>query len=125
MAMALGTPLGLVAGLVMLATAAGLAAGLPLLPDRAGPASLLMIAGATGLPPGLAFGARVVGLEATFEAGDLLGLLGIAGAATWVVSMMAAARSIGLPAGRGHSATETFPRVALGIAVLTIVAGPG
>jgi len=124
MAIALGTPLGLVAGLVTLATAAVLAAGLPLLPDRAGPASLLMIAAAAGLPPGLAFGARVVGLEATFEAGDLLGLIGIAGAAVWVISMVAAARAIGLPAGRGHPANETFPRVAMALAALTLVAGP-
>jgi hypothetical protein len=124
MAIALGTPLGLVAGLVALATAAVLAAGLPLLPDRAGPASLLMIAAAAGLPPGLAFGARVVGLEATFEAGDLLGLIGIAGAAVWVISMVAAARAIGLPAGRGHPANETFPRIAMALAALTLVAGP-
>src|SRR6202165_1922065 len=53
MAIALGTPLGLVAGLVMLMTAAVLAAGLPLRPDRAGPWSLLMIAAAAGIPPRL------------------------------------------------------------------------
>jgi hypothetical protein len=121
MAIALGTPLGLVAGLVALATAAVLAAGLPLLPDRAGPGSLLMIAAAAGLPPGLAFGARVVGLEATFEAGDLLGLIGIAGAAVWVISMVAAARAIGLPAGRGHPAIETFPRIAMALALVQSV----
>ena len=83
-----------------------------------------MIAAAAGLPPGLAFGARVVGLEATFEAGDLLGLIGVAGAAVWVISMVAAARAIGLPAGRGHPANETFPRVAMALAALTLVAGP-
>jgi hypothetical protein len=124
MAIGLGTPVGLVAGLVMLATAAVLAACLPLLPDRAGPASLLTIAAAVGLPPGLAFGARVIGLGATFEAGDFLGLIGIAGAAAWVMSMLAAARAIGLPAGRGRPATETFPGVAMALAALTLVAGP-
>ena len=124
MAIALGTPLGLVAGLVTLATAAVLTASLPLLPDRAGPASLLVIAAAAGLPPGLAFGARVVGLEATFEAGDLLGLIGIAGAVVWVISMVAAARAIGLPAGRGHPANETFPRIAMALAALTLAVGP-
>ena len=124
MAVALGTSLGLVSGLVMLATAAVLVACLPLLPDRAGPASLLAIAAAAGLPPGLAFGARVVGLEATFEAGDFLGLIGIAGAAVWVLSTVAAARAIGLPAGRGHPVSETFPRVAMALAALTLVAGP-
>src|SRR6202521_1187594 len=124
MAIALGTPVGLVAGLVMLATVGLLAACLPLLPDRAGPASLLAIAAAVGLPPGLAFGARVLGLEATFEAGDFLGLIGIAGAATWVISMVAAARAIGLPAGRGRPATETFPRPAMGDAAVLLIAGP-
>jgi hypothetical protein len=124
MAISLGTVVGLVAGLVMLATVGMLAACLPLLPDRAGPASLLTIAAAVGLPPGLAFGARVIGLEATFEAGDFLGLIGIAGAAAWVISMVAAARAIGLPAGRGRPATETSPRIAMGLAALILVAGP-
>src|SRR3989442_627857 len=79
MAIAVGTPLGLVAGIVILATAAALVAGLALLPDRAGLASLVTIAAAVGLPPGIAFGARVVGIEATFEGGDFVGLVGIAG----------------------------------------------
>ena len=120
----LGTPLGLAAGLATITAAAALAACLPLLPDRAGPASLVAIAAAAGLPPGLAFGARVLGLEATFEAGDLLGLLGIAGAVAWVVSMIAAVRAIGLPAGRGHPAVETSPRGAMALAALTVAAGP-
>src|SRR6266849_4389246 len=95
MGISLGTPLGLVAGLATLAVAAA-----------------------------LAFGVRVIGLEATFEAGNLLGLLGIAGAATWIVSIIAAARAIGLPAGRGHPASETAPRAAMGLAAATVVAGP-
>jgi len=95
-----------------------------MLPDRAGPATLLAIAAAVGLPPGLAFGARVVGLEATFEAGDFLGLIGIAASAAWVVSMVAAARAIGLPAGRGHPSSETFPRASMAVAALILVAGP-
>ncbi len=124
MTVALGTPVGLVAGIATLASAAAMAACLPLLPDRAGPASLVAIAAAVGLPPGLAFGARVVGIESTFEAGDFLGLIGIAGAITWAVWMVAAARAIGIPAGRGHPATETFPRIATAIGGLTLVAGP-
>jgi hypothetical protein len=124
MAIALGTPLGLVAGLVMLGTASGLVACLALLPDRAGVASLVAIAAAIGLPPGLAFGARVVGIEATFEAGDFYGLIGIAGAATWAMWMVAGARAIGLAAGSGHPAVETFPRIALAIAAISFVAGP-
>ena len=89
-AIAMGTPLGLVAGLILLATASLLIAGLALLPDHAGIASLVTIAAAVGLPPGIAFGAR----------------------------------AIGLPAGRGHPAAETFPRVSLLIALVTLAAGP-
>src|SRR5579864_594831 len=124
MTIALGTPLGLVAGLLSLATASALTASLALLPDRAGLASLIAISAAAGLPPGLAFGARVLGLESTFEAGNSIGVIGLAGAATWVVWVVAAARAIGLPAGRGHAVAETFPRIAMAIAGTTIVAGP-
>jgi hypothetical protein len=124
MTIALGTPLGLVAALLSLATAGMLTASLALLPDRAGLASLIAISAAAGLPPGLAFGARVLGLESTFEAGNAIGVIGLAGAATWVVWVVAAARAIGLPAGRGHAVAETFPRIAMVIAAATIVAGP-
>jgi hypothetical protein len=124
MTVALGTPLGLVAGLIALIAAAAMTACLLLLPDRFGPASLVAIAAAVGLPPGLAFGARIVGIESTFEAGDFYGLIGVAGAVTWVLWMVAGARAIGLPAGRGRPANETFPRVAMMVAALTLAAGP-
>ncbi len=124
MTVALGTPVGLVAGLATLATSGAMTCCLSMLPDRAGPASLVAIAAAAGLPPGLVFGARVVGIESTFEAGDFFGLIGVAGAIAWVVWAVASARAIGLPAGRGHPAPETFPRIATAIAGLTLVAGP-
>ena len=123
-AIAIGTPLGLVAGLILLATASALVACLALLPDRAGIASVVAVAAAVGLPPGLDFGARVVGVEATFEAGDFLGLIGVASAAAWATWMVAGARAIGLPGGRGRPASETFAGVAMLIATLTLVAGP-
>jgi hypothetical protein len=123
MAIAIGTPVGLVAGIVVLAAIGLLAACLPLLPDRAGPATLLTIAAAAGVPPGLAFGALVVALAATFEAGDFMGLIGIAGAAVWILFTVAAARAIGLPAGRGHPAIETSPRTAMALAAILLVAG--
>ena len=124
MSVALGTPLGLVAGLITLAAAAAITACLSLLPDRTGPASLVAIAAAVGLPPGIVFGARILGIESTFEAGDFYGLIGIAGAVTWVLWIVAGARAIGLPGGRGRPINESFPRVALGIAALTLAAGP-
>jgi len=123
-AIAIGTPLGLTAGLILLGTASAMVACLALLPDQAGVASLVTIAAAVGLPPGLAFGARVLGIEATFEAGDFLGLIGLASAATWATWMVGGARAIGLPAGRGHPLAETFPNVSLAIALLILVAGP-
>ena len=123
MAIAIGTPVGLVAGIVVLAAIGLLAACLPLLPDRAGPPTLLTIAAAAGVPPGLAFGALVVALAATFEAGDFMGLIGIAGAAVWILFMVAAARAVGLPAGRGHPAIETSPRTAMALAAILLVAG--
>jgi hypothetical protein len=124
MTVALGTPLGLVTGLTALVAAAALVAGFSLLPDRAGPAALIAIAAAVGLPPGLAFGSRILGIESTFEAGDFFGLIGVAGAVTWVLWMVAGARAIGLPGGRGRPNTETFPRIAMAAAALTIAAGP-
>ncbi|MHB8688650.1 MAG: hypothetical protein ACYDB4_15875 [Candidatus Dormibacteraceae bacterium] len=124
MTVALGTPLGLVSGLMTLAFAAAMTAALSLLPDRGGPASLITIAAAVGLPPALGFGARAVGIESTFEAGDLFGLIGVAGTMVWVLWMVAGARATGLPAGRGRPVAETFPRVAMAVAALTIVAGP-
>jgi hypothetical protein len=124
MTVALGTPLGLMAGLVTLAVVATMTACLSLLPDRAGPASLITIAAAIGLPPGLVFGARIVGIESTFEAGNFFGLIGVAGTAAWVLWMVAGARATGLPAGRGRPTSETFPRVAMIVAALTLAAGP-
>jgi hypothetical protein len=124
MTVALGTPLALVAGVITLAFAAAMTSCLALLPDRAGPASLVTIAAAVGLPPALGFGARIVGIESTFEAGNFFGFIGIAAAIVWILWMVAGARATGLPAGRGRPVAETFPRVAMAIAALTLVAGP-
>ena len=123
-AIALGSPLGLVAGVLTLAAASALVACLAMLPDRAGLAAVVTIAAAVGLPPGVTFGARVIGIGSTFEAGDLLGLIGVAAAIAWALWVVAGARAMGLPGGRGHPATETQPVAALAIALLTLVAGP-
>jgi len=124
MSLAVGSELGLVAALILIATSAVIAVCLPLLPERGGPPSLLVAAAAAGVPPGLAFGGRLLGLTAAFEAGGGMGLIGLAGVATWLLSAAAAARSVGLPAGRGRPATETFPGVAAALGGLAVVAGP-
>jgi hypothetical protein len=124
MSLAIGSELGLVAALVLIATSAVIAVGLPLLPERGGPPSLLVAAAAAGVPPGLAFGGRLLGLSAAFEAGGAMGLIGLAGVATWLLAAAAAARSVGLPAGRGRPAAETFPGVAAVLGGLAVAAGP-
>src|SRR5438132_195860 len=55
----------------------------------------------------------------------LPGLAGVASAAVWATWMVGGARAIGLPGGRGHPLNETFPRVSMLVAALTMVAGPG
>jgi formate hydrogenlyase subunit 3/multisubunit Na+/H+ antiporter MnhD subunit len=123
MAIAIGTPLGLASGLILLMTASAMVAALALLPDAAGIASLVAAAAAVGLPPGITFAARVVGIESTFEAGDFLGLIGIGGAAAWVIWMVGGARAVGLPGGRGHPLEETAPRASMVISLLALIAG--
>jgi hypothetical protein len=124
MSLAVGSELGVVAALILIATSAVVATSLPLLPERGGPPSLLVAAAAAGVPPGLVFGGRLLGLSAAFEAGGAMGLIGLAGVATWLLSAAAAARSVGLPAGHGRPATETFPAVAAVLGVLAVVSGP-
>lgn len=124
MSLAVGSALGLVAALILVGTSAVIKICLPLLPERGGPPSLLVAAAAAGVPPSLAFGGRLLGLGAAFEAGGAMGVIGLAGVATWLLTAAAAARSVGLPAGHGRPATETFPRVAAVLGGLSIAAGP-
>ena len=124
MSLAVGSLLGVIAGLVLVASTAVVAVCLPLLPDRGGRAALLVSAAAAGVPPGIVFGGRVLGLGAAIEAGGAMGLLGVAGVATWLVGAAAGARSLALPAGRGRSSIETFPRVSLVIGAAAIALGP-
>jgi hypothetical protein len=124
MSLAVGSALGLVAAFILVATSAVIAICLPLLPERGGPQSLLVAAAAAGVPPSLAFGGRLLGLGAAFEAGGAMGVIGLAGVATWLLAAAAAARSVGLPAGHGRPATETLPRVAAVLGGMAIAAGP-
>lgn len=123
MSIAMGTPVALVAGLLLLATASALIASLPLLADRSDAASLLAIAVCAGLPPGVAYGGRVLGVATTFEAGDFFGFYGLAAVAVWALWVVASARAVGLP-GAEASAQESFPRAAGAIALITMLAGP-
>ncbi|HVH64304.1 MAG TPA: hypothetical protein VNA65_11965, partial [Candidatus Dormibacteraeota bacterium] len=123
MSIGLGTPVGLVAGLVLLATAAALNTCVALLGDGANGATLIAIAACAGLPPGIAFGALALSIESTFEAGDFLGFVGLSGIVTWAIWVVASARAAGLPASEASTA-ERFPRAAAAIALVTMLAGP-
>ena len=119
-----GSTVGLVAALILLVAGALIATALPLVAGRPGPPSVLVVAAGAGMPAGLAFGGLVVGLAATIEAGGALGIVGLAGVATWLLAAAAAARSVRLPAGLAEAAPESRPRVAAGLAGLALAAGP-
>ena len=119
MAVAVGSALGLVAALILLASSAVVAACLPLLSGDAGVGTMLVTAAAVGAPPGLAFGGRLLGLDAAFETGEAMGLIGLAGVATWLLSAAAAARSAGLPADR----EPAEPAEPAGVQAVAVVMG--
>ncbi|HYM67253.1 MAG TPA: hypothetical protein VEW68_08190 [Patescibacteria group bacterium] len=121
----IGTPLGLAAGVITLVTSAALVASLALLPETPGTHALVAIAAAVGLPPGLAFGARVIGIASTFEAADYVGLIGVGGAVAWAVWMVAGARALRLPATGTLRPGTGFARISTGIAAASLLAGPG
>jgi formate hydrogenlyase subunit 3/multisubunit Na+/H+ antiporter MnhD subunit len=101
-ALSLGTPLGVAAAVTGLAAGALVTALLPLLPDGPRADAWLGLAVVAGLPPGVVFAARLIGLEAGFEAGAVPGLLAIAAAGAWLLGFAGAARAIRLPSlGRG------------------------
>ena len=119
---AVGSELGLVAALVILVSAALLVAAIPLIAGASGPPSLLVAAAGVGMPAGLAFGGLLLGLAAAFEAGGPLGIIGLAGVATWLLVAAAAARSVRLPA--DSEPADSRPRIAAVLAGVALAAGP-
>ncbi|HUZ89521.1 MAG TPA: hypothetical protein VMU49_06805 [Candidatus Acidoferrales bacterium] len=97
-AIALGTPLGVAAGISAVFATASLAAVLPLLPESNSGLGLLGLAVAAGAPPGLVFGARLLSLEAAFESGTVPALIALVAASAWLLSIAALARCVWLPA---------------------------
>src|SRR2546430_7795521 len=102
MSVAVGSALGVVAAVILLTAAAVTTTCLPLLPQKRGAASLLVVAAAAGVPPSLAFGGRLLGLDAAFEVGGAIGLIGVAGVAAGLGSVGAAARAGRAPRGPGR-----------------------
>jgi hypothetical protein len=123
LSLALGTPLGGVAAVTAVA-GLGLGAGLaPLVPQGRGNGGLLGIAVATGAPPGLAFGAWLLSIQAGVEAGPAFAFIGLAGALAWLLGLAAAGRAIRLTEGAPPTRAEARgSALAIG---LSLVAGAG
>jgi formate hydrogenlyase subunit 3/multisubunit Na+/H+ antiporter MnhD subunit len=100
MAISLGTPLGLAAGIIgILAATVGAALGLVL--PAGGRVTLLGVPLVVGAPPGLTFGARLLTVEATLAAGGQMALWAIVVGVAWFLGYAAAVRAASLPAGPG------------------------
>jgi formate hydrogenlyase subunit 3/multisubunit Na+/H+ antiporter MnhD subunit len=120
MALGIGTPLGLAAAVTTVLGAALLAGTLPLVPSARGRIGLLAVAAAVGLPPTLAFAARLLDLEAGFEASGVYSSLAVALAVAWLLSIAGGARALAaLP--RGDAAAG--PRYGAAIGVAAAAAG--
>jgi len=121
---AVGSKLGLVAALIVLASGSLLVISLPLVAGRSGAPALLVTSAGVGVPAGLAFGGLLIGLVAAFETGGAIGLIGLAGVATWLLAAAAAARSIRLPSGWTGTVADSRPVLAAALAAVALVAGP-
>lgn len=123
LAFAVGTPIGISAGVTTLLVAAGLAALLPLLPEgpesRSAPLLLALVAGA---PPAATFAARALVLMAGFEAGEGWGFLAVAAVVAWLLGFAGAARAGHLPA-RPRGAEAAGSAAGAGLAAVALLAG--
>jgi hypothetical protein len=137
LALGLGTPLGVVAGLACLA-GLGAAAGLaPLAADGRGPVVAAAVAVLVGIPPAIVFGGWLLAAQAAVEAGGAVAFACLVLGAAWLIAIAAAARWARLPAIALDTEPDPSPRgvmaglaVALGAgvalsALLALLAIPG
>jgi formate hydrogenlyase subunit 3/multisubunit Na+/H+ antiporter MnhD subunit len=125
LALGLGTPLGMVAGLAALAGVSAAAALASLAADGRGPLVVLGIALLVGVPPGAVFGGWLLTMQAAVEAGGVSGFLGLVVAAAWLLALAAAARCARLPvAPRDAEADPSRSGTAAAVAV-ALAAGVG
>lgn len=120
LAMSLGTPLGIVAGVTGV-LAVGVTAALGMLLPSGGRVTLIGIPLAVGAPPGLVFGAHLLTVQAALEAGGQNGLWAIVVVASWFLGYVAAVRAAGLPSGSGPGSR----RGTYAASVLMLIGGAG
>jgi formate hydrogenlyase subunit 3/multisubunit Na+/H+ antiporter MnhD subunit len=123
LAIGLGTPLGMVAGLACLA-GVGAAAGLaPLSADGRGPIVAAGVAVLVGVPPAVVFGGWLLAVQAAVEAGPAAGFAGLVAGVAWLVAVAGAARWARLPASADHAGPAPgWPGAAAGL-VVALAAG--
>jgi hypothetical protein len=123
LALGLGTPLGMVAGLACLA-GLGAAAGLaPLAADGRGPVVAAAVAVLVGVPPAVIFGGWLLAAQAAVEAGGAAGFVGLVAGAAWLIAVAAAARWAGLPATAPDVEPEPSPRGVPAALAVALAAG--
>lgn len=120
LALSLGTPLGLAAAVTGI-LAGSLGAVLGLLLPAGGRVTLLGVPLVVGAPPGLAFGAWLLTVQATLESGAQMALWALAVGAAWFLGYAAAARAATLPGGTGPGSRPG----AIAASALVLLAGAG
>jgi hypothetical protein len=122
-ALGLGSPLGVAAAITVLLAGTLQVTMLAMLPEPAGMRGLLAALLATGVPPSLAFGGRLLALQAGFEAGEVDALAALVVLGAWMLTFAGAARAVRLP--RGRSGRPGAVVLAAGVAFLALVLGAG
>jgi formate hydrogenlyase subunit 3/multisubunit Na+/H+ antiporter MnhD subunit len=125
LALGLGTPLGMVAGLTGLAALGAAAALAALAADGRGPLVALAIAVLAGAPPALMFGGWLLAVQAALEARGVMAFLGLAAAAAWLLALAAAARAARLPAAPPDAEPSSSPPGAVAGVAVALAGGVG
>lgn len=130
LALSVGTPLGVVAGLVCVIALALLAGLAPLVREGRGAVPTLSLALMVGVPPALVFGSWLFAIQAAMESGSDIAFLAIAAAIAWLLMLAAAARALRLPEASGQEPSGSIPGaiavstagVLLGLALTGVIA---
>ncbi len=122
LALSVGTPLGVVAGLICLIGLALVAGLAPLVPEGRGAVPTLGLALMVGVPPALVFGSWLFAIQAAMESGSDVAFLAIAAAIAWLLMLAGAARALRLPEARGEEPSGSIPGV-LAVSMAGVVLG--
>lgn len=123
LALGVGTPLGLVAGMTAVLGVGLVAALAPLVPSRRDGVALLAVLAVGGAPPTVLFGGWLMAVQSALEAGVAYAFLSIAAAGAWLLGLAAAGRALRMPVPAGDE--ERGGKGALAATAAVLVAGVG